>query len=58
MRLLRELPDEASAQRLVDALSDQGIESELKHGPQNLTVWVIEYMAKIPATARLGEGDI
>jgi membrane associated rhomboid family serine protease len=42
MRLLRELPDEPSAQRLVDALSDQGIETELKRGQQNLTVWVID----------------
>ncbi len=42
MRLLRELDDEANAQRLVDALSDQGIESELKRGEQRLGVWVID----------------
>lgn len=42
MRLLRELPDELSAQRLVDALSDQGIETELKRGESALGVWVID----------------
>jgi GlpG protein len=51
MRLLRELPDEASAQRLVDALSDQGIDSELKQGQQNLTVWVIDEAHMARATA-------
>jgi GlpG protein len=42
MRLLRELDDEASAQRVVDALSDQGIEAELKRGEARYLVWVID----------------
>jgi len=42
MRLLRELGDEATAQRLVDALSDQGIETELKRGEAKVSVWVID----------------
>jgi membrane associated rhomboid family serine protease len=42
MRLLRELHEEATAQRLVDALSDQGIETELKRGEGRVGVWVID----------------
>lgn len=42
MRLLRELRDEATAQRLVDALSDQGIETQLKGSEQGVSVWVID----------------
>jgi membrane associated rhomboid family serine protease len=42
MRLLRELDDEATAQRLLDALSDQGIETELKRGSTSFGVWVID----------------
>jgi GlpG protein len=41
MRLLRELDDEKTAQRLVDALADQTIETELKRG-ERYSVWVIE----------------
>jgi len=42
MRLLRALDDEATAQRLLDALSDQGIETELKRSDSRFTVWVID----------------
>ncbi|HEY6880666.1 MAG TPA: rhomboid family intramembrane serine protease [Polyangiales bacterium] len=42
MRLLRELAEETTAQRLVDALADQGIESELKGSDQRYSVWVID----------------
>jgi GlpG protein len=41
MRLLRAL-DEPTAQRLVDALADQGIDTELKPGSDALGVWVID----------------
>ncbi|MET0344124.1 MAG: rhomboid family intramembrane serine protease [Polyangiales bacterium] len=41
MRLLREL-DEPTAQRLVDALAEQGIESELKPAGEAFGVWVID----------------
>lgn len=60
MRLLREL-DEASAQRLVDALADQGIESELKPAGEASGVWVIDetHMTRAGELARgwLDEGD-
>jgi GlpG protein len=55
MRLLRELADETTAQRLVDALSDQGIESELKGAEQRYTVWVIDE-ANMPRAQELSEG--
>lgn len=42
MRLLRELDDEPTAQRLVDALSAEGIASELKRVGERLGVWVID----------------
>jgi GlpG protein len=42
MRLLRELSDESTAQRLTDALSDQGIETSLKRGAASCAVWVID----------------
>ena len=42
MRLLREFDDEKTAQRLVDALADQTIETELKHGERAYGVWVID----------------
>ena len=42
MRLLRELDDEVTAQRLVDALTDQSIETELKRSDRGFSVWVID----------------
>lgn len=53
MRLLREL-DEATAQRLIDALSDQGIPTHLKSGKDGTGVWVIDetHMARATELAR------
>jgi GlpG protein len=51
MRLLRELDDEATAQRLLDALSDQGIETELKRSDTHYTVWVLDEQHMPRATA-------
>lgn len=60
MRLLRELDDEATAQRLIDALSDQGIETALKPGARAVGVWVIDEThlprANELSTAWLDEG--
>lgn len=42
MRMLRELEQETVAQRLVDALADQGIESQLKGSDSRFSVWVID----------------
>lgn len=42
MRLLREFEDELSAQKLVDALADQGVESQLKSHAARPSVWVID----------------
>jgi GlpG protein len=51
MRLLREFADEKAAQRLVDALADQTISTELKRGDSSYGVWVIdeEHMARAGA---------
>lgn len=43
MRQLREFPDERTAQMLVDALDDSGIETDLKIGASGShTVWVLD----------------
>jgi membrane associated rhomboid family serine protease len=43
MRQLRALPDERSAQMLVDALDDSGIETDLKSGQDGaFAVWVLD----------------
>ena len=54
MRLLRELADEGTAQRLTDALSDQGIETSLKRSAAGSAVWVIDEgdLAKATELAR------
>lgn len=55
MRLLRELVDELTAQRLVDALSDQGIETELKQSDARQSVWVIDE-EHLPRALELARG--
>lgn len=55
MRMLRELAEETTAQRLVDALSDQGIEAELKGSDARFTVWVIDE-ANLPRAQELSDG--
>ncbi|MDB4971880.1 MAG: rhomboid family intrarane serine protease [Myxococcaceae bacterium] len=52
MRLLRELADERTAQRLVDALADQSIATELKPSEQSYNVWVIDE-AHMPRASQL-----
>jgi GlpG protein len=54
MRLLRELAEESTAQRLVDALSDQGIDSELKGADGRYTVWVLDE-ANMPRAQELSD---
>lgn len=54
MRLLRELADDGAAQRLLDALSDQGIDAELKRSNGHVGVWVIDenHLARATELAR------